>query len=141
MSDVGPFFRKLKYHVVGTNWATGWRQLNDALHKEGSDRYRVTKAAYLAHGWTHIIDPELVIFTEEEALSKESQLLNTKIVVWLSESASDTYGFWVYEHGRLLRGVLTPNGKPEGKGRRLSAEKKSTGKKLARMKSSLWLTA
>ena len=122
VQDVEALFRTLKYKVVRKSWASGWQQLNEFLYKNASDKTRVRKAAYFAHGWTHIIDPELVILTEEKILAKESQLLHAKIVVWLSESASDSYGFWVYDHGRLLRGVLSADGTLKGSGRRLSAE-------------------
>jgi hypothetical protein len=122
LSDVEALFKKLKYKVVRVGKGAGWRQLSDAIDKPGNGSHRVTKAAYFTHGWTHVVDPECVILTEEKILAEESLALRSKIVVWLSESTSDSYGFWVYEGGLGVRGVLNSNGKVESKGRRLRSE-------------------
>jgi len=124
MKDVDALFSKLEYRVVAMSWVTGWTQFNNALDKQPISKTRVRKAVYVSHGWTHIVDPELVIFTEEKILAKESQALHAKIITWLCESTSDTYGFTVYENGRMLRSVLKSRGEIDTKGNRLAAEHK-----------------
>jgi len=111
--DVESLFAILKYRVIGSSWVTGWSGWNDALDKRTANRHLVRKAVYVTHGWTHIVDPELVMFAEEKVLAKESKALHAKIITWLSESTSDTYGFSAYDKGRLLRSVLNLNGKTE----------------------------
>jgi len=128
VKDVEHLFAKLKYRIVRKNWVVGWSQFNSAIDKQPSKKDRVRKAVYLSNGWTHIVDPELVMFSEEKVLARESRLLHAKIVTWLSESTSDSYGFSAYENGRLLRAVLNLGGKVEARGSRLPAEQQAVWK-------------
>jgi len=124
LKDVESLFKKLKYVVIGKSWVTGWNRLNDVMDKQPLSKTRVKKAVYLSHGWTHIVDLEFVMFTEEKILAKESQALHAKIMTWSSESTSDSYGFSFFENGRMVRSVLNFDGKSEATGTRLAAEQK-----------------
>jgi hypothetical protein len=73
------------------------------------DRNRVAKVAYFAAGWTFIVDPELVLMSNDVWLGY-SQKWNTRVVGWVCEGASGSYGLTVFESGGQRRHVFSCGG-------------------------------
>jgi hypothetical protein len=72
-------------------------------------RNRVTKVAYVADGWTFIVDPELVLMDRDVWLGY-SQQWNTRVVGWVCEGASGSYGLTIFDSGGKRREVLRSDG-------------------------------
>jgi hypothetical protein len=73
------------------------------------DRNRVAKVAYVANGWTFIVDPELVLMLDE-VWFEYSHKWNTRIVGWVCEGASGSYGVTVFDSGSKRREVFSCGG-------------------------------
>ena len=74
VNDAPDIFERCDYRLVGSMKAIRTaNDLNKELDQVIHDRTKVMKVVYLENGWTHIIDSELVMITEESvwmALSK-----------------------------------------------------------------------
>ena len=79
----------------------------------GPDRNHVAKVAYFANGWTHVVDPELVLMVNDVWI-RYSQAWNNRILGWLCEGASGSYGITVFNAGRRVRQVLAVDGEVSG---------------------------
>lgn len=55
------------------------------------DRNRVAKLAYVEAGWTFIVDPEMVLMSDEVWL-EYSRKWNSRIVGWVCEAHQDPTG-------------------------------------------------
>src|SRR4030095_6334395 len=73
------------------------------------DHNRVAKVAYFANGWTYIVDPELVLMSDDVWL-QYSKTWNNRILGWLCEGASGSYGITVFQAGRQVRQVFAVAG-------------------------------
>lgn len=73
------------------------------------DRNRVAKVAFVVDDWTFIVDPELVLMSDDVWL-KYSYNWRTRIVAWLCEGASGSYGLSVFESGSKRREVFSVEG-------------------------------
>ena len=123
---IAPVLRQLKYKFVARERTVNATQAHAFLAASLQGPNRVRKAAYYTKGWTHLFDPELVIMTEYKLLARLSKSWKTKIVTWLCESNSRSYGFQVFENGALVREVLAVDGDVTSKGKRLSEERSVT---------------
>lgn len=72
---------------------------------------QVKRIVYSDGEWTHIADFELILFSEPLLWKELSKRWNTRIVAWICEGTSGTYGFSLYENGELFRQVLSVDGK------------------------------
>ena len=72
-------------------------------------RNRVAKVAYSSEGWTHIVDPEMVLMIDDVWLEFSGKW-NNVILGWICEGASGSYGLWVFQSGRKRREVLAVDG-------------------------------
>ncbi len=73
------------------------------------DQNRVAKVAYVADGWTFIVDPELVLLSNEVWLDY-SRRWNTRIIGWVCEGASGSYGLTVFDSGCKHREAFSVGG-------------------------------
>lgn len=73
------------------------------------DRNRVAKAAYFEHGWTFVIDPELVLFMDDIWL-RYSRKWDNRIFGWVCEGVSCSYGITVFDSGIKRRKILSIDG-------------------------------
>lgn len=102
-------FDLLDYKIVGTPALVQHAKELDA-HLNG-DSGATKKIVYTDGEWTHIADFELILFSEPLLWKELSKRWNTRIVAWICEGTSGTYGFSLYENGELLRQILSVDGK------------------------------
>lgn len=124
LDAVVPLLKSLKYRLVGKVREVGSDEVGSFLNATMPNNHRVRKAAYIYRGWTHIVDTEMVIMTEETTLAKLSKSLGATIVTWIAESSSNTTGFSLFEKGFLKRRVWAVGGQADAKGKRIPAEGK-----------------
>jgi hypothetical protein len=108
LDEIADILRKCEYVIEDSfSVATG-----DEASREldwNPSRNRVAKLAYVADGWTFIIDPELVLMSEDVWL-EYSQKSNRRIVGWVCEGASGSYGLTVIDSGSKRREVCKCDG-------------------------------
>ena len=73
------------------------------------DRNRVAKVAYFSDGWTFLVDPELVLMNNDVWLDF-SKKWNNRVVGWVCEGASGSYGLTVFDAGGKRREVMVGDG-------------------------------
>ncbi len=114
---VPELFEKLGYALGGPPQIESRRTVGRALEAETGDRDTVIKAVYVSNGWTHILDPELVLSSlgAKEWLRLSGELYS-RVVCWICEGTSGSYGFSLYDGGALLRDVMAVDGIVEEKG-------------------------
>jgi hypothetical protein len=83
---------------------TGW----DAAARHLGDHS--CKAVYFDGKWTVIVDPELVLMTDEAACAEVSRRLGSQVCGLVCEGVSGTYGFNVFRGGSKVRGFCSTNG-------------------------------
>jgi hypothetical protein len=69
----------------------------------------VAKVAYVEDDWTFIVDPELVLMSDDVWL-EYSQRWNTRVIGWVCEGASGSYGLTVFDSGSKRREVCKCDG-------------------------------
>ena len=74
------------------------------------DRDRVAKVAYESNGWTYVVDPEMVLMLDNVWLDR-SRKWGTRVIGWLCEGTSNSYGLSVFQNGEQVRKVMTGNGR------------------------------
>jgi hypothetical protein len=95
--------------------AKGWDKALDALEEAeealiaGKPSPIGRKLACLVHGWTMILDPELVMVADEAACLKTSRRLKSRMFTMVCEGSSATYAYGFYE-GNLVRSVWYGDG-------------------------------
>src|SRR5260370_8817257 len=67
------------------------------------------KAAYFINGWTSMIDPGIVLMGNDAWLAY-SKKWKARIVGWLCEGTSASYGLTLYESGKQRRQVVSVDG-------------------------------
>ena len=70
---------------------------------------RVAKAVYLSGEWTSIVDPELVLVSEDVWL-EFSRRWSTRVFGWICEGASGSYGIAMFDSGVKTREVVSMDG-------------------------------
>jgi hypothetical protein len=88
-------FRDFNYNPVGSEPIRGWLPTLQALAypRQGAPRDHVYKAVALHAAWTVILDPELVMVTEEEACARLASRTRAPVFSMICEGASGTYSF------------------------------------------------
>src|SRR5262245_30770020 len=112
-------FESCQYRVVDpvTTVSDGER-VGKALEQRSLEGDRTRKVAFLQGSWTMIIDPELVMTTDEEVWIRLSSNHRTRVLCWVCEGVSATYEFILFEHGKKKRmvshcdGDLSQSGTP-----------------------------
>jgi hypothetical protein len=108
LAEVGEVFKKCNYVIENTFTVATGKQASRELGSElGS--HRVVKLAYVAKGWTFIVETELVLFTDDVWLGY-SRKWKTRVMGWLCEGTSGSYGFTLYQAGKMRRQVFSVDG-------------------------------
>lgn len=108
LDEIADVLRKCEYVVEDTFRVSTF----DAASRElewGPDSNHVAKVAYVADGWTFIIDPELVLMSDDVWL-EYSRKWNTRVIGWVCEGASSSYGLTVFDSGTKRREVFCSDG-------------------------------
>ena len=108
LSEIAGVLEDCEYIVEDSFTVKSGDQVSEELGWN-PDRNRVAKAAYFAHGWTYIIDPELVLLINDVWL-KYSRKWNNRIFGWICEGVSGTYGITVFDSGNKRRVVVSVDG-------------------------------
>jgi len=108
LDEIGEVLRNCQYEIEDSfSVQTGEEA---ARHLEWRpDRNHVAKVAYFANEWTHIVDPELVLMSDDVWL-QYSKAWDNQILGWLCEGASGSYGITVFRAGRRVRNVFSVAG-------------------------------
>jgi hypothetical protein len=105
ISKAGELLRLFGYGAEdGPIEVTGW----DAAARHLGDHS--CKAVYFDGEWTVIVDPELVLMTDEATCAEVSRRLGSQMCGLVCEGVSGTYGFNVFRDGRKVRGFCSTNG-------------------------------
>ena len=123
LAQIAPLLKRLKYKLVAPEATVDANAAQQFISAPLKGRNRVRKLAYLDHGWTHVFDPELVMFDDD--LKSISKNWHTTIVSWVCEFSSRSLGFRVIKNGSQLREVLVVDGKADSKGKPLPQEAKT----------------
>lgn len=108
LNEIADVLRKCEY-VIEDSFTV---QTGDQASREldwNPDPNRLAKVAYIADGWTFIVDPELVLMLDDVWL-EYSQKWNTRVVGWVCEGASGSYGLTVFDSGSKRREVFSGDG-------------------------------
>jgi len=108
LGEITDVLRNCRYVIEDTVTVLTGEQAARGLNWN-PDRNRVAKAAYYASGWTFLVDPELVLMTNDVWLEC-SQQWNNRVFGWVCEGASCTYGLAVFDSGSKRREVFSSDG-------------------------------
>jgi hypothetical protein len=127
-ANVIKLLEQLKYRVVGAPAETATADVaTQLLGASTGNRNVVRKAIYQANGWTYLTDPELVVMSEEDALTEFARNHETTVFSWVCEGVSATYGFAIYSPTKM-REVLVVDGEVlSDAGKALSRKKARIG--------------
>ncbi len=110
LADLAEVFERCNYRVIGSEMTTDADSAARQLDQHVVEQTKVRKVAYFSDGWTHIVDPELVIMSDS-AWADYSARWDGRIVSWVCEGCSGTYGFSLYEAGAKVRSVCRTEGR------------------------------
>jgi hypothetical protein len=108
LNEIADVFKKKKYVIEKSFTVSTGKKVSDEL-AWSPDRDRVAKAAYFASGWTFVVDPEMVLTTDDIWLDF-SRKWDARVVGWFCDSASDTYGLTVFQSGKKQRQIFSVDG-------------------------------
>jgi hypothetical protein len=105
LDQAGELLRAFGYEP-GAEWieVAGWEAAGRYLADHGC------KALYFHEGWTVIVDPELVLMLDEDALADLSRRLASQVCGLVCEGVSGTYGFNLFHEDRKVRGFCATDG-------------------------------
>src|SRR3954452_2577111 len=89
LDDIADVLRKCEYVIESSFSVPSGEQASRELDWH-PDRMHVAKVAYVADDWTFIVDPELVLMSDDVWL-EYSQKWKTRVVGWVCEGASGSY--------------------------------------------------
>jgi hypothetical protein len=105
IDKAGELLRLFGYEAKdGPIEVTGW----DAAARHLGDHS--CKAVYFDGERTVIVDPELVLMTEEATCAEVSRSLGSQVCGLVCEGVSGTYGFNLFRDGSKVRGFCSTNG-------------------------------
>jgi hypothetical protein len=100
LTEMGEVLEKCGYSVESSKTVQTAKQASSEMAKSN------WKAAYFVNGWTFIIDPEPVLM-RNDAWLHYSKKWKTRIIGWLCEGTSASYGLTLYESGKLRRQIVS----------------------------------
>jgi hypothetical protein len=106
--EIPEILARLRYTVLETFRSNDADQASEEL-EWGPDRNKVAKVVYFSEGFTHIVDPEMVLMGDSIWLECSLKWGN-RVIGWICEGASGSYGITVYESGRKIRNVFRVDG-------------------------------
>ena len=100
-------FQMFKYRPTGNDaLVAGARALERALEPDWMvNRILVRKPTCFLSGWTVIVDHEFMDHDAEPCCTVSAKF-GARVLGWVAEGASDSYGFNYYAGGQLVRGYL-----------------------------------
>lgn len=108
LDEVADVFRRCHYVIENSFIVPTGDQASREL-VWSPDRNRVAKLAYVEEDWTFIVDPEIVLMSDDVWL-EYSQKWNTRVVGWVCEGASGSYGLTIFDSGSKRREVFCGGG-------------------------------
>lgn len=108
LEEIAHVFRKCDYVVEESFTVTSGEQASRELDWH-PDRNHVAKVAYITNDWTFIVDPELVLMSDDVWL-EYSRKWNARVFGWVCEGASGSYGLTVFDSGNKGREVFSCDG-------------------------------
>src|SRR5437588_5358596 len=105
LAEISQVLQKCKYVIEKSTTVRTWKQAERELTWNPSPD-RVSKVGYFANGWTFLIDPELVLFTDD-VWRIYSRKWNARVFGWLCEGASGSYGLTLFQSGKKRREVVS----------------------------------
>ena len=102
LAEMSEVFEKCGYTIENSKRVPTAKQASNDMADGG-------KTAYFTNGWTFIVDPELVLNTNDAWLHY-SKKWKARIIGWLCEGTSATYGLALYESGKQRREVASVDG-------------------------------
>lgn len=108
LSEIADVLKKCEYIIEQSYTVPTGDQASRELDWQ-PDRLHVAKVAYVSGGWTFIVDPELVLMVDDVWL-EYSRKWNTRVVGWVCEGASGSYGLTVFDSGTKRREVFSGEG-------------------------------
>jgi hypothetical protein len=98
-ADMASVFESFNYRPVRSEVVLGWDGAIAALAypRSGAPREHVYKAVVWHSGWTVVLDPEMVMATEEAACSDLARKARAPVFTMLCEGASGSYAFSLYD--------------------------------------------
>jgi len=110
LAELPAFFEQADYRVLKTTTVRTSAEAGQLLNDQPDDRNKVVKVAYLQDGWTMLVDPEMVLFADNDLVGGLSKKLHSRILGWVCEGVSGTYGFSFFNNGQI-RCKLSVDGK------------------------------
>jgi hypothetical protein len=109
LNDVFSSFKLIdtKNDTILNNWAQV-AELMDAEYMNPQDRSQ-QRVVWFDNGWTIIEDLSLILCSDDSALEKLSQKLNTPVFSLITQGTSGNYGFWYFDSA-TQRSFLNDNG-------------------------------
>jgi hypothetical protein len=90
--------------------------------EEHPDRMHVTKVAYAADGFTHLLDLEMVL-QKDDVWLEFTKRWRCRMVAWICEGAASSFALSVCDRGHWIRSVLAVEGEVrENEGDQLAEE-------------------
>jgi hypothetical protein len=108
LNDIADVLRKCEYVIESSFVVTNGEQASRELDWH-PDRMHVAKVAYVSDDWTFIIDPELVLMSDDVWL-EYSKKWNTRVAGWICEGTSSSYGLTFFDSGIKRREEFRCNG-------------------------------
>jgi hypothetical protein len=102
--EVSGLFEKLNYTIL-ESFTVDTSEKADQELAWSPDRNRVAKLVYVENGFTHIVDPELVLMSDDIWIEVSARW-QCRIVGWVCEGASGSYGLVVFDSGKRIRNVF-----------------------------------
>jgi hypothetical protein len=97
--DMRSVFESFNYRPVHSEVVVGWERALAALAypRPGAPRDHVYKAVVWHSGWTVVLDPEMVMATEEAACSELARKAHAPVFTMVCEGTSGSYSFSLYD--------------------------------------------
>jgi hypothetical protein len=110
--EISDVLKDCKYKIEKTRTVKTGDEASKEMGK--SEKSRVSKAVYVANGWTFIVDPEMVLMTDDIWL-KYSKKWKNRVIGWICEDTSGTYGLAQYKEGKKQRLIVSVDGEIKAK--------------------------
>lgn len=109
-ADLIEFFGATGYRLAGVEWL-GTKEAADALAQP--DGRIVRKASYYDAAWTIIVDPELTLAADLDALAAFSREHDCRVCACICAGTAGSYGFFLCAAGQTLREIEVTAGVAE----------------------------
>ena len=102
--EISGLFERLNY-IVLERFTVDTSDRADQELEWRPDRNQVAKIVYVENGFTHIVDPELVLMSDG-IWGEASARWQCRVIGWVCEGASGSYGLVIHDSGKKIRDVF-----------------------------------